>query len=91
MRRIESAHPNPAVGPVQIQWAQKQESAVRINVYDLHGRLVIGRDFGSVTGGVWVWNWDGKDKSGQTVPKGIYFAKLITDHAVDKARIVRLN
>jgi len=41
--------------------------------------------------GVWRWTWDGTDDSNRRVAGGVYFVRLITDHAMDTKRLVKLH
>lgn len=89
--RILLARPNPFNGRAEIHWAMKQPSDVAIRVFDIQGRLLLGEDFPGVAAGVWEWTWDGTDETNGRVARGVYFVKLVTDHAVDTVRLVRLD
>ena len=41
--------------------------------------------------GLQVVTWDGKDDSGNSVPNGVYFARVKSDSGESQARIVRVQ
>ena len=63
----------------------------RLRVLDPAGRLVRGLDPVMGVDGA-VWNWDGRDGSGRTVPPGIYFFRADGSRGVQAGgRVVRVR
>lgn len=47
-----------------------------VNIYSLDGQLVASLNGGRSNDGFLVYPWNGDDASGQTVPPGIYLARI---------------
>lgn len=75
-----AAWPNPSSGPVRIalappRGADVSDRAARLlDVFDASGRRVATLEAG-VPAGTPVWDWDGRDVRGTTVPAGAYFVR----------------
>jgi hypothetical protein len=67
--------PNPARGPVSVDWSGAV-GPVRFEVLDARGRRV-GTGEGGAAG---TWRWNALDSSGRPLPAGVYFV-----HARDSA------
>jgi len=68
----------------------KADAPVDVNIYSLDGQLV-----GSLTGsrnndGFLVYTWNGDDAFGQTVPPGIYMARIDVDAQTDVQGIAKI-
>jgi len=57
-----------------------QESTVKLVVYNLNGQLLKVLLDERVSAGEWTVSWDGKDKTGNAVPSGVYLYQLIADN-----------
>jgi hypothetical protein len=89
-RRVQLAPvvPTPSNGRVALVATLPAAGWLRLAVTDANGRtvrtLVAGpRPSGSVTA-----VWDGRDESGRTAPRGVYFATLESSHGTARQRIV---
>jgi len=60
-----------------------------LDVFDLSGRRVraVSPSSSSSVGGV-VWNWDGRDRDGRSVPAGVYFLRLRDPRVGETTRVV---
>jgi len=68
--------PNPADGPVSLDYVVGADGWVSLEVYDIGGRLIrtlVGRN---LRGGSHRFVWDGTDQSGNHVAPGGYFVRL---------------
>ena len=74
--RLEGCWPNPFNPTTRFVFSLKRPLTVELVVLDLQGRLVRRLDAGSLPAGVHVAVWDGKDDAGQTLPSGVYVARL---------------
>jgi hypothetical protein len=84
--------PVPALGAVEIAYRVPQNGArVRLDVFDIAGRLVTTpvNDFES--GGVHTLTWRGAGASGVRLANGIYFASLEVSGRRETRRIVLTN
>ncbi|MFB0515054.1 MAG: FlgD immunoglobulin-like domain containing protein [Candidatus Neomarinimicrobiota bacterium] len=73
---LHPAHPNPFNPSTSIEYDLPEASRVTLAIYDIMGREVIrweGQEPAGYRQGVWY----GKDKSGRSVPAGIYIYRLV--------------
>lgn len=80
---LEQNFPNPFNPRTSIRFvipddglAAKQGRDVRLAVYDLRGELVAELVDGPLLPGVHTRQWDGKSRSGASVPSGVYIFRL---------------
>lgn len=73
---IESVWPNPAAGSTMIRFSKPKNESVRLEIYDLQGRLVrrLGNQVGMAEALETSWNL--RDGHGRKVPAGAYFVRL---------------
>ena len=71
-------HPNPTKGATRLAFELPEQSQVRIQVFDLQGKLIRNLVQGGQPAGYHVATWDGLDSSGNKVSDGIYFVRMIT-------------
>jgi hypothetical protein len=84
--------PNPTVGPVAIALALPHAAEVRVDVFDISGRVVGAMHAGHLDAGYYHLAWDGTDGDGHTNPSGVYFARLLVDgRLAAQRRVVRLR
>jgi flagellar hook assembly protein FlgD len=75
-----------------IPFALARESHVRLEILDIHGRLVRVLLDEKLKGGFHSREWDGGNHQGTPVPSGLYFYRLAVDNGstlVRKALLVR--
>jgi hypothetical protein len=65
--------------------------SVRVDVYDVAGRLVRALVDGPQPGGAHSVSWDGRDRNGRVVASGVYLVRLSVDGEKRTTRVVRLN
>ncbi len=75
---IDKAYPNPFSPNTEIAYKVRENSNVKISIYNLKGQLVKSLVNENKESGSHVIGWDGKDKQGKNCPSGIYFAKMET-------------
>ena len=72
--------PNPFNPTTRIRYSVARNGArVRMDVYDVAGRLVATLEDGTAAAGEHVATWDGRDGDGRPVASGIYFCRLTVD------------
>lgn len=69
---VRAIAPNPASGPVRIDYALAQRGPVRIAVYDVTGRWVQTLFDGEAEAGPHTAQWDGRGAGGRLAPAGVY-------------------
>jgi len=78
---LGKAVPNPTSGGTRIDYALPINGQVSLGIYNTTGQLVRELVKGSVLAGHWAVTWNGTDGSGQKVPGGVYFYKLVVEGA----------
>lgn len=76
---FEALGPNPAGGASQIAFSLASNSAVRVRIHDVRGRLVRAVDLGRMQPGRHSTRWDARDHNGRHVAAGQYFVSLDVD------------
>lgn len=71
-------YPNPFNNKTMILFDLSSSREIELTVYDLLGREVAILYAGRAAAGRSVVNWDGRSSSGDDLPSGIYFYRLIT-------------
>ena len=76
--KLHSAYPNPFNPSTVISFDLKAMSSVELSIFDLNGREVAVIFRGSLIAGNHSFMWHGKNGTGNDVPSGIYFTRLIS-------------
>ena len=87
-RESLAAFPNPFRAETVFAWISPRPSPVRVEVFDVQGRLT--RRLVGVAGRTSV-TWDGRDAAGAPVAAGVYFARFRAGDVSTVTRIVRLR
>jgi serine protease len=82
---------NPTRGTATLSLRISRPGAVRVQLFDVAGRLVRRLDDGRYPAGERTVRWDGKDERGQTVGSGVYFFRVATPDGVENRRIAVLR
>jgi|GEM_PF-5041287 len=87
-----SAYPNPFHGRTGIQLTLAQSrSSVRVEIYDVGGRLVRSLFDGALAAGIHQFPWDGRDEQGRTSGQGLYFVRVHSGSTGLKTKLIRLE
>ena len=73
---VRSIAPNPARGPVQVDFTLPSRSPVRIEVYGIQGNRVRSLVDSERAAGAQRVTWDGRDDRGMPAPSGLYLVKV---------------
>ncbi|HEX7879212.1 MAG TPA: FlgD immunoglobulin-like domain containing protein, partial [Candidatus Eisenbacteria bacterium] len=90
-RLIQGVRPNPVIGPATVEVELTAASNVVLSIFDPRGRRVSRTESGSLEPGRHELAWDGRDDSGDTVPAGIYFVRVVAGNQADERKIVRVR
>lgn len=74
-------YPNPFNPETWIPYHLATDAAVKLTIYDVHGRVVRVLDFGHQHAGIYQSRgraayWDGRNQTGESVASGLYFYTL---------------
>jgi C1A family cysteine protease len=75
---LEAIHPNPFSSMVTIDFGLPTAGHVRLEVYDVSGRMVRLIANQTLPGGSHVAAWNGTDSQGRPVGAGVYFVRMST-------------
>ncbi|HZI89224.1 MAG TPA: PKD domain-containing protein, partial [Candidatus Polarisedimenticolia bacterium] len=82
------ASPNPLNPSTVISFALSQPGSVRLNVYDVSGRLVKPLANQFMDAGVHEVRWDGTTRTGSRAASGVYFYVLTSPEGTVKSQLV---
>jgi len=76
-------YPNPFNPETWIPFQLSEDSNVKINIYDMQGKLIRSFVMGRQSAGIYdthdkAIHWDGRNESGEVVGSGVYFYELQT-------------
>ena len=75
---LGQSYPNPTASETKISYSLSRTTTIRITLFNLLGQEIKTLVDGLVPSGAHTVNWDGRDRYGQPVAKGIYFYRLET-------------
>ncbi|HET9252783.1 MAG TPA: putative Ig domain-containing protein [Candidatus Eisenbacteria bacterium] len=81
------ASPNPLNPSTKLEFKLSQAGSVKVQVYDLHGRLVKTLQDGSMPAGYNTVTWDGSTANGSRVASGMYYFRV---RATEGETVVRV-
>lgn len=80
--------PNPSRFPLRLSYSLSQRTDVRLEVFDLSGRLVSKPVDGMQNGGRYSVLWNGRDTRGRKVPYGVYFLRFRAGEHQEKRKLI---
>jgi hypothetical protein len=89
-KNLNQAVPNPFRNTTRIYYAVDGEvaQAVRVEIYDISGRLVKTLAEGEMAPGRYEADWDGRNSNGDSVAGGVYFGRILTGAKSATTRIL---
>jgi cathepsin K len=85
---IAGVVPNPFNPRTTLSYDVPRTGRVRLAVFDIRGRLVRELVNGTVAAGRHTAVWDGRDRGGQSVAAGVYFARMEDGRSATTAKMV---
>jgi hypothetical protein len=79
--------PNPFAGECRISLSGSAHVKVRVNVFDVRGRLVAAL-YEGLLGSSGDLAWDGRDRNGRVVSSGIYFVRAESSSAALSRKVI---
>lgn len=89
--QLLSSYPNPFNYETIIKYTVLHPSSVNISVYNVLGQLMATLRNGDKLPGTYSVLWDGKTETGQPLPSGVYFLRLITKETSYTTKAVLLR
>ena len=80
--------PNPATHGSTLHFELEESSDVRLEVFDVLGRVVRAFTFDDRSAGPYAVSWDSRDQRGRKVSAGVYWIKLTAGALVGRERLV---
>ena len=80
-------YPNPFNPSTNIKFSVDNQSFVSLKIYNMMGQQITELINENLSPGIHSVHWDGKNKSGQLVSSGLYFAKLLSG---DRMKIIKM-
>jgi hypothetical protein len=89
--RLLPAGPNPSGGAANVKFTLPRSCPIRLEIFDVTGRLVRTLADGVREAGQHTLRWDGVDENGRRVPSGVYFVRLSAETRTMDRRLVLLR
>jgi len=83
-----SVHPNPFNPRTTFSFSLAAPGSLRLEVFDLAGRLVARPFAGALPAGTQTIDWEARDATGEALPAGVYFARLAGDAGESTSKLV---
>jgi len=80
--------PQPTSGPAKIRFDLPSRTPVRVEIFDVQGRLVQAMPTVDLAAGSQTVTWDGKDGTNRPAPVGMYFVRVMYGKVERFGRIV---
>ena len=88
---LEQNFPNPFNPTTNIKYSIPKEGNVKIQVFDITGKLVTTLVDQSMSSGSYTVTWNGRNSSGQSVVSGIYLYRIQSNDFVAVKKMVMLK
>ena len=89
---VRPARPNPAHGPCEVRFTLPSARPVRVDVFDVAGRLVRAlQPEAQLPTGAHTAIWDGRDDAGTLVRDGVYIFQVRAGADVTSRKVIRLR
>jgi serine protease len=82
---------NPSPGNATLALRLSRAGQVRVQLFDVRGRLVRRLEEGRYPAGERLVRWDGKDDRGRMVGSGVYFFRVMTPDGIENRRVAILR
>lgn len=86
-----SAYPNPFNPNVKIRFNLPEESHLKLNIYDISGKLIKTLIDNPVESGYYSAIWRGDDENGKIVNSGVYFYQIESGKFMETRKLILLR
>ena len=87
---LANNYPNPFNPITNISFTIPTQLDVKVNIYNVMGRLVANVTKGRLDAGTYNVKWNGRDHSGNTLPSGLYFYEVVGGNQFRKVKKMTL-
>ena len=91
VRALEQNYPNPFNPKTTIAFSLDRSGPVKLQVFDVKGRLVRTLVDEMRSAGPYRVDWDGKDNSGRPAAAGLYMYRLASGDVVQQKKMTLLK
>jgi FlgD Ig-like domain len=88
---LHPGRPNPARGPVAIDYELPARGGIRLEIYGAGGARIRTLVEAIVPAGTHTVTWDRTDDEGKTVASGVYFCRITGSAGAGQQRLILLN
>ncbi|MFL3008885.1 MAG: T9SS type A sorting domain-containing protein [Candidatus Neomarinimicrobiota bacterium] len=88
---LKQNYPNPFNPNTEIGYSIPEDTFVSITIYNVQGRLVKTLVNQNQDAGIYLTNWDAKNKQGVLVPAGMYFYSIQAEDFTQTKKMVLLK
>jgi len=83
--------PNPFAHSTTFNFSLKEATHISVDVYNVKGQLVKNLSNEDMIADIHSLTWNGTDNSGNEVPTGVYFTRIVTDNVenIHKVMVIR--
>ncbi len=89
--RLDRNRPNPFNPVTTIDFHLTRRAVVRLEIYDITGRIVRRLVDGTVPAGTTSVVWDGRDRSGRPAQSGVYFSRLRVENQSRTGKLILIR
>lgn len=89
--RLSPIFPSPMSSSATIRFELAQAGPVRLDAFDVTGRLVCALARGEHSAGTHELSWRGIDDAGHSLPPGVYLMRLAAGAHVEQRRVVKIR
>lgn len=82
--------PNPFSTEVQIPLLLSKSQVIQLDIINLNGQMVKNLSKGKLNADEHVFIWNGRDDSGHSVSKGIYYCRLMTETGIAVQKLIKM-
>jgi len=88
---VSQNYPNPFNPTTKLQFQIPNSGKVRLNIYDINGRLVKEVFSGEKDAGLHTLDWNAKDLNGKQVASGVYFYSVQFNNTLLTKKMIYLK
>jgi flagellar hook assembly protein FlgD len=83
--------PNPFQTNTTITFSLTLKSRIDLSIYDLRGQQLRSLLFSTLSAGSYTIKWDAYDASGNKVPAGIYFLRVLAGSSIRTKNLILIR